>query len=111
MSETVQTYIDKHSLQKKVEDVLNSTVKAKPEEPLSFMVRVETTHDNFAADPPLDPSSRHAPLHPSSSSASSSSHGEQHTEPLAGCCSLSQLAQASGLNWQGARMQLPPSRS
>ena len=34
----VQEYIDKHNLQKKVEDVLNSCVKARPEEPLSFMV-------------------------------------------------------------------------
>ncbi|KAG1667452.1 hypothetical protein FOA52_012207 [Chlamydomonas sp. UWO 241] len=37
MSENVQSYIDKHTLQKKVEDVLNSTVKSKPEEPLSYM--------------------------------------------------------------------------
>lgn len=36
---TVQSYIDQHSLQKNIEDVLNSCVKAKPEEPLTFMVR------------------------------------------------------------------------
>lgn len=35
----VQEYIDKHGLQKKVEDVLNVCVKSKPDEPLSFMVR------------------------------------------------------------------------
>jgi len=35
----VQEYIDKHNLQKKVEDVLNSCVKARPEEPLSFMAK------------------------------------------------------------------------
>ncbi|GAX82478.1 hypothetical protein CEUSTIGMA_g9905.t1 [Chlamydomonas eustigma] len=39
MSETVQSYIDKHSLQSKVEDVLNSCVKAKPNEPMSFMAK------------------------------------------------------------------------
>lgn len=39
MSETVQSYIEKHNLQKRVEDVLNSTVKSKPEEPMSYMVR------------------------------------------------------------------------
>ncbi len=39
MSETVQTYLDKHSLQTKVEEVLNSCVKAKPDEPLSFMAK------------------------------------------------------------------------
>jgi len=33
----VQEYIDRHSLQKKVEDVLNACVKSKPEEPLSYM--------------------------------------------------------------------------
>lgn len=38
MSETVQSYIDKHSLQTKVEDALNACVKAKPDEPLTFMV-------------------------------------------------------------------------
>lgn len=39
----VQEYLDKHGLQKKVEDVLNMAVKSRPEEPLSFMVRVTGT--------------------------------------------------------------------
>jgi enolase len=39
MSETVQSYIDKHSLQSKVEEVLNACVKFKPDEPLSFMAK------------------------------------------------------------------------
>jgi enolase len=34
----VQEYIDKFGLQTTVESVLNSCVKAKPDEPLSFMV-------------------------------------------------------------------------
>ena len=41
MSETVQSYIDKHSLQTKVEDALNACVKSRPDEPLTFMV-IET---------------------------------------------------------------------
>ncbi len=41
--ETVQGYIDKHSLQKTVEDVLNACVKSKPEEPLTFMASAETS--------------------------------------------------------------------
>ena len=36
---SVQEYIDKHDLSKKVEELINSTVKAKPDEPLSYMVR------------------------------------------------------------------------
>ncbi|GAX74677.1 hypothetical protein CEUSTIGMA_g2125.t1 [Chlamydomonas eustigma] len=39
MSEAVQSYIDKHSLQAKVEDVLNACVKTKPDEPMSFMAK------------------------------------------------------------------------
>ena len=35
---SVQEYIDKHDLSKKVEEVINACVKAKPEEPISFMV-------------------------------------------------------------------------
>lgn len=35
---TVQEYIDKHELSKKVEELINSTVKSKPDEPLSYMV-------------------------------------------------------------------------
>lgn len=38
-SMSVQEYIDKHDLSKKVEEVINACVKAKPEEPISFMVR------------------------------------------------------------------------
>lgn len=34
----IQDYIDQHNLQKQVEELLNGTVKSKPEEPLSFMV-------------------------------------------------------------------------
>ena len=36
---SVQEYLEKHELQKKLEDVLNLCVKDKPEEPLEFMVR------------------------------------------------------------------------
>lgn len=35
---SVQEYIDKHDLSKKVEEVINACVKAKPDEPISFMV-------------------------------------------------------------------------
>lgn len=35
---SVSEYIEKHNLEKKVEEVLNLCVKEKPEEPLSFMV-------------------------------------------------------------------------
>ena len=35
---SVQEYIDKHELTKRVEDAINATVKAKPDEPLSFLV-------------------------------------------------------------------------
>jgi hypothetical protein len=35
---SVQEYLEKHALQKKLEDVLNLCVKEKPEEPLEFMV-------------------------------------------------------------------------
>ena len=37
---SVQEYIDKHDLSKKVEEVINACVKAKPDEPISFMVLV-----------------------------------------------------------------------
>ncbi len=37
---SVQEYIDKHELSKKVEDAINQTVKIKPEEPLSYMVSI-----------------------------------------------------------------------
>jgi hypothetical protein len=42
MSSSVQEYIDKHDLSKKVEEAINSTVKSKPEEPLAFLVRGQT---------------------------------------------------------------------
>ncbi len=32
-------YIESHNLQKTVEDVINQTIKAKPDEPFSFMVK------------------------------------------------------------------------
>lgn len=35
---SVQEYIEKHELPKRVEEVINATVKAKPDEPLSYMV-------------------------------------------------------------------------
>jgi hypothetical protein len=41
----LQEYIDQHSLQKVVEDVLNGCVKTKPDEPLSFMVREALSPD------------------------------------------------------------------
>jgi len=37
-SMSVQEYIDKHDLSKKVEEVINACVKAKPGEPISYMV-------------------------------------------------------------------------
>jgi enolase len=36
---SVQEYLEKHQLQKKVEDALNAAVKAKPDEPMAFLVR------------------------------------------------------------------------
>ena len=35
---SVQEYIEKHELSKRVEEVINACVKTKPDEPLSFMV-------------------------------------------------------------------------
>ena len=35
---SVQEYLEKHDLSKRVEAVINACVKAKPDEPLSFMV-------------------------------------------------------------------------
>lgn len=37
---SVQEYLEKHDLSKRVEEVINACVKAKPDEPLSFMVRI-----------------------------------------------------------------------
>ena len=39
---SVQEYIEKHELPKRVEEVINATVKAKPDEPLSYMVGCAT---------------------------------------------------------------------
>lgn len=36
---SVQEYIEKHELPKRVEEVINATVKAKPDEPLSYMAK------------------------------------------------------------------------
>lgn len=41
---SVQEYIDKHDLTKKVEDAINATVKAKADEPMSFLVRIRLLH-------------------------------------------------------------------
>ena len=41
---SVQEYIDKHELTKLVEDAVNATVKALPNEPLSFLVRIVDQH-------------------------------------------------------------------
>jgi len=47
---SVQEYIEKHDLTKKIEEALNAAVKAKAEEPLAFVVR--TTHTYFLRDHP-----------------------------------------------------------
>ncbi len=47
-SAAVQEYIEKHGLQKKVEDVLNLCVKEKADEPLSFMVRCRADRSHSA---------------------------------------------------------------
>jgi len=47
---SVQEYIEKHDLTKKIEEALNAAVKAKAEEPLAFVVR--TTHTYFLRDRP-----------------------------------------------------------
>jgi enolase len=36
---SVQEYIEKHDLTKKIEEALNAAVKAKADEPLAFVVR------------------------------------------------------------------------
>ncbi|KAK9808026.1 hypothetical protein WJX73_006018 [Symbiochloris irregularis] len=36
---SVQDYLDKHDLSKKMEELINTTVKARPDEPLSFMAK------------------------------------------------------------------------
>lgn len=45
---SVQEYIDKHDLSKKVEEVINACVKAKPDEPISFMVQFHLPRSSSA---------------------------------------------------------------
>lgn len=45
---SVQEYIERHDLTRKVEEALNAAVKAKAEEPLAFVVRA-TTRDGGRA--------------------------------------------------------------
>lgn len=42
---SVQEYLEKHDLSKKVEEALNAAVKAKAEEPLAFVVRASRARD------------------------------------------------------------------
>ena len=37
---SVQEYLDKHDITKRVEEVINACVKAKPDEPISYMVHM-----------------------------------------------------------------------
>ena len=60
MSTPIQEYIDKHGLQKKVEEALNICVKEKPLEPLAFLVRAGLPAAWGCQRPPRAP--RHAPL-------------------------------------------------
>ncbi len=41
MSDSAQAFIDKSGIQKKIEDALNAAAKAHPEDPTSFLVRVQ----------------------------------------------------------------------
>ena len=41
----VQEYLDKHSLSIKIEEGVNEVVKAKPDEPLSYLVTIPLFHD------------------------------------------------------------------
>lgn len=59
-SPDVQAYVEKHGLQKKVEDVLNLCVSSKAEEPMAFMVSGQPASGGVmrSATPvcaPLDP--------------------------------------------------------
>ena len=57
MSETVQAYLDRFGLQAKMEDVINICAKTRPDEPMSFMVKIAIAAEmrspasNFAIDP------------------------------------------------------------
>ena len=44
---SVQEYLEKHDLSKKVEEALNAAVKAKAEEPLAFVVRASRARDGW----------------------------------------------------------------
>lgn len=44
---SVQEYLEKHDLSKKVEEALNAAVKAKAEEPLAFVVRASRARDRW----------------------------------------------------------------
>jgi len=44
---SVQEYLEKHDLSKRVESVINACVKAKPDEPLSFMVSINRICRSF----------------------------------------------------------------
>ncbi len=46
---SVSEYIEKHGLEKRVEEVLNACVKAKPAEPLEFMVRLRVIRSSSFA--------------------------------------------------------------
>ena len=43
---SIQEYIEKHDLSKKVEEALNAAVKARPSEPMAFMVRARARNDD-----------------------------------------------------------------
>lgn len=38
--QAVQSYLDKHGLTQQVEEAINATVKAKPDEPMAFLVAI-----------------------------------------------------------------------
>jgi hypothetical protein len=61
----LQEYIDQHSLQKVVEDVLNGCVKSKPDEPLTFMVRAEHSSPDLSGTPAASGDSSVATAHDS----------------------------------------------
>eukprot|EP00898_Chlorokybus_atmophyticus_P005717 jgi/Chlat1/6146/Chrsp41S00447 len=44
MSSSTQEYLDKHELSKKVEEVINATVKVKPDDPIAFMADYMKQH-------------------------------------------------------------------
>ena len=58
----VQEYLDKHSLSIKIEEGVNEVVKAKPDEPLSFLVTPPTRGDLEHAVSLPQSASGHIPL-------------------------------------------------